>query len=178
MVTVAFSFSVSALIISVGTVTNVLLSAFAKSFFGFSDQWFRNFRLYQFFIDFFIFNDRLIVFIQDCCCFLFCWKLIERKKFSLSWDNTVSVDRLLSTNALLFDGNIRGYYKDFSAFRKTHYFITSGLSVPIMRGKGVELSLRPFISYGLTPVLKNSSDKNMHFLQYGAGLRFLFPRKN
>ncbi|HEX7903258.1 MAG TPA: hypothetical protein VF487_05225 [Chitinophagaceae bacterium] len=101
------------------------------------------------------------------------WKLIQKKNFSLSWDNSFMGSRIVSTNALLYDGSLRGYYKDLNAFRKTQLFMATGFTIPVIEKNKFTLSLYPSISYGLTPVLKHSSSMNSHFVNYGIGLKLL-----
>jgi hypothetical protein len=101
------------------------------------------------------------------------WKLIQKKNFSMSWDNSFMGSRIISTNALLYDGSLRGYYKDLNAFRKTQLFMATGFTIPVMEKNKFTLSLYPSISYGLTPLLKHSSSMNSHFVNYGVGLKLL-----
>lgn len=102
------------------------------------------------------------------------WKFINKKRFSLYWDNDISVNRLLHTNSLLFDRSFRGYYTDPGAFSKTQLFINTGLSVPVLRQKRFTMMASGFVSYGLTPVLRKSTEENTHLLNYGLGLKFIF----
>jgi hypothetical protein len=104
------------------------------------------------------------------------WNIINKKKFTLSWDNGFTYGRLIATNALLFDRVSRSYYEDFSAFRKTQFSLNTGLSFPIWNSKAFTLAIHPFASYTLSPVLKQS-EQNMQFVNYGIGFKFLFPRK-
>ncbi len=106
------------------------------------------------------------------------WKLIDKKTFSLSWENGIGVSRLLSTNALHYDRILKAYYKDFEPFRKTQVFISSGLSVPLVQKTKFTLALNPTISYGTSTVLKQSDGPAAHFINYGVGLRFSFSQKN
>ena len=101
------------------------------------------------------------------------WKVIDQSKVKLYWENGLGVSRLLSTNALLFDNGIRGYYKDINAFSKTQVFLSSSLDLPLINGKQ-KLLVGPYARYGLTPVLKTSNDPHSHFLQYGASVKFLW----
>lgn len=105
------------------------------------------------------------------------WKFIDKKKLTVSWDNNISANRLLSTNALLFDRTLRGYYKDFNAYRKTQIMFTTGLTVPVLRHNRLSAALHPFAAYGITPVLKTNSGSSSHFLQYGLGLKFSWLQK-
>jgi hypothetical protein len=105
------------------------------------------------------------------------WKFINKKKLTISWDNSISVNKLLSTNALLFDRMLRGYYKDFDAYRKTQFIFTTGFTVPVWRHNRFSVALHPFAAYGISPVLKANSGTGSHFLQYGLGLKFSLLQK-
>ena len=104
------------------------------------------------------------------------WQFIKSKKFSLSWENGLAFNRLIYTNALLFDGSSRSYYQDSRAFRKTQLFFSTGLHVPLFNLGSVNVAASPYASFGITPVLKENSF-NTHFINYGMRLKFLFPRK-
>ena len=104
------------------------------------------------------------------------WKVVNSRNFSLSWDNSLTASRLLGTSALLFDENTRSYYKDDRAFRKTQIFYSTGISIPIMKRQAFTLSVNPFATYGITPVLRKSGDKNSHLVNYGIGINMILPR--
>ena len=104
------------------------------------------------------------------------WKIINKEKFSLSWENGIGYNRLIATNALHFDRNLGAYYEDFDAFKKSQFIFTTGLSAPIIRKSKFELAINPFLSYGLSPILKGSNGPTSHFVNGGVGLRFSFPR--
>jgi len=103
------------------------------------------------------------------------WKIIRSKTFSISWENGLSVSRLLATNALLYDRNSSGYYQDAGAFRKTQVFFHSGISLPLWNKNGGSLSLHPSAGFSLTPVYRAGNGKNAHYIHYGIGIRYLFP---
>ncbi len=104
------------------------------------------------------------------------WKLIRAGKFSMGWENGMGISRLLSTNALHYDRNRLAYYNDFEPFRKTQVLVSSGLSFSLLQQKKWTMSFHPSVTFGLTPVLKRQDGPSSHFLNYGAGLKFLFPR--
>jgi hypothetical protein len=105
------------------------------------------------------------------------WKIIKSGKFSLSWENGLGLSRLVSTNALHYDSNLGVYYSDFDPFKKTQVMFTTGLSSPIIDRAGLQMAIYPFMTYGLSPVLKsNSGYQKSHYLNYGVGLRFSFSR--
>ncbi len=106
------------------------------------------------------------------------WAIINNKKFRLGWENGIRLTRLVATNALHYDRGRLAYYSDFEPFLKTQLFISSGFSVPLLQRKKMALSFHPSVSYGLTPVIKKNDGFNSHYIQYGAGLKYLFPSKN
>lgn len=104
------------------------------------------------------------------------WNIINKKKFLLSWDNGFTYGKLISTNALLFDPTSRSYYQDFNAFKKTQFSLNTGLTFPVWSNKAFTLAIHPFASYTLSPVLKEA-ERNMQFVNYGVGFKFLLPPK-
>lgn len=100
------------------------------------------------------------------------WKFIKGRKFSLSWDNGLRYERLLSSNALHFSGNIPGYYKDFGLLNHDHIFVSTGLSIPFLK----QFSLNPFAEYSISAVIKNSAPKT-HFTEYGMKAKFFLGKQ-
>lgn len=102
------------------------------------------------------------------------WKLSDKARSNIYWENGFILYRLLSSHALLYDPALRGYYSDPGAYRRTPLFFSTALVVPLMQRNRFSLSARPFISYSLSKVLKESDSQHDHYLNYGLGLRFLF----
>jgi hypothetical protein len=101
------------------------------------------------------------------------WKIINSKKISLYWENGFSYDHLLSSNALYYDRNLPGYYKDFGLLTHNHFFLTTGFSVPVFK----RLMINPFAEYSLTPVLRNTDSLRTHFTNYGIRIKFSLSNK-
>ncbi|MES1198124.1 MAG: hypothetical protein ABUL41_02500 [Chitinophagaceae bacterium] len=101
------------------------------------------------------------------------WRFINSKKFQLSWDNELSYDRLLSSNALRFDSNLPGYYKDVSALTRNHIFLTTGLSVPILK----RFEINPYTAWSLTHVWRTTSTSKTIFTDYGIRIKVLLGKK-
>jgi len=99
------------------------------------------------------------------------WRIINGKKVKIYWENGLSYNRMLGSSMLHYDRNLQGYYKDNSFLAKNQVAFTTGLSIPV--SKRVQVS--PFVSYNLTPVLKNSD--TLHFTNYGIRIRFLMNKK-
>jgi hypothetical protein len=105
------------------------------------------------------------------------WNIIKTKTFSLAWENSVGLSRLLSTNALHYDRNLQVYYGDFEPFRKTQFFLGSGLAIPLLNREKLRVSFHPFVQYAPGDLLKENNGPRSHFVNYGAGLKFLLPRR-
>jgi hypothetical protein len=105
------------------------------------------------------------------------WKIISGKKFNVQWDNGIAVKQLISTNALHYDRTLQGYYQDFKPFRKTQWFINTGLTVPLITKEKFNLSISPFAQFGIRTVLKKGNEPGSHLINSGIALKFLFPGK-
>ena len=99
------------------------------------------------------------------------WRIINGKKINIYWDNGLSFSRMLGSSMLHYDRNLQGYYKDNSLLGKNQLAYTTGFSIPVSK----RLQVNPFVSYNLTPVLKNSD--TLHFTNYGIRIRFLMNKK-
>ena len=98
---------------------------------------------------------------------------INGKKFHIDWNNGISYDHLLSSNALFYDKTLPGYYKNSKLLTHDHLFFSTGLSVPIFKN----FFINPFAEYSVTTVQKKSIAPKMHFTNYGVRLKFLFDKK-
>ena len=101
------------------------------------------------------------------------WKIINSKTIPVYWNNRFSYNRLVSSNALHFDRNIPGYYKDFGLLTHNHFFLSTGFSVPVFK----RFIINPFAEYSLTPVLRNADTSRTHFSNYGIRVNFFLKNK-
>jgi len=101
------------------------------------------------------------------------WKFINLKKIPVYWNNALSYDRLISSNALRYNGNIPGYYKDFSALTHNHFFLTTGLSVPLLK----RFELNPYAAWSMTKVWRYAGATPTHFTDYGLRIKILLGKK-
>ncbi|MDZ4794619.1 MAG: hypothetical protein SGI83_10100 [Bacteroidota bacterium] len=99
------------------------------------------------------------------------WRIITGKKINIYWENGFSYTAMLGSSMLHYDTNLQGYYKDNSLLAKNQLAFSTGFSIPVSKRLGVS----PFVSYNLTPVLKNSD--TLHFTNYGIRIRFLLNKK-
>lgn len=100
------------------------------------------------------------------------WKIINRDKLKIQWNNGFSYSRLVASNMLYYDYGIQGYYKDNNRLQKNQLFFKTSLDIPLTK----RLSLSPFTSFSLTPVQKNY-DTLQHYSNYGLQLRFSLNKK-
>jgi hypothetical protein len=101
------------------------------------------------------------------------WRIITGKKKKVYRENGLSYSRLLSSTMLHSDGIFPGYYKDNRLLNRNHVFVSTGFSIPVSE----RLMINPFVSYGLTPVLKNTNSERTNFTNFGIHVRILLNRK-
>ncbi len=99
------------------------------------------------------------------------WRIIAGKKINIYWENGLSYNAMLGASMLHYDRNLQGYYKDNSLLAKNQLAFSTGFSIPVSK----RLQVNPFVSYNLTPVLKNLD--TLHFTNYGIRIRFLMNKK-
>lgn len=97
------------------------------------------------------------------------WQLNCSRKTPLSWEAGLSVSRLMSSNALYYDGSSGVYYKDKGASSQTQLNATTALLVGL-KCLGSRLQLGPQLQYGLTSLLNEKTTGSQH-LFYG-GIKF------
>ena len=96
------------------------------------------------------------------------WRIIDRDKFTLFWDNGVSYKWLFASRVFHYDWGFRGYYEDPRLLTHHHVFISTGLSFPVSR----RTTIHPFAEYSLTRVMRHNRDSlRTHFTNYGVRLK-------
>jgi hypothetical protein len=93
-------------------------------------------------------------------------KLTGRREAGLSWDVGFSISRLVSTNALFYDGLTGLYYKDNGRFNKTQWNFITGLPVNLHSSKNFSLLAGPQFQYNLTR-LSNGKNGATHLVFIG-----------
>lgn len=101
------------------------------------------------------------------------WKFIDKKKFTTSWNNGLTLNRLIYSNNLEYDPVSRVYYKSTDLMKKTQVFFQTSLEFPI----GPKLSISPFGSFSLTSVFKGTSDSAYRYTNYGIQIRIPLNKK-
>jgi hypothetical protein len=100
------------------------------------------------------------------------WQML--KKFPLHLHAGLSLQQLISTNALLFNKTSNIYYSDKNGFNKTQLFSDLGVSYSISNKGKTSLLLGPQLQYGITNLEKNTSGK--HLFSLGLTARLLFNK--
>lgn len=99
------------------------------------------------------------------------WKLYDRAKHGIVWENGVNIARLLNTNALHFDGISGSYYKDNELFKNTQVMVSSSLLFTLKSKRGVQLYAGPHVQYSLSNLVDKNAGTEKH-LRY-AGLKLV-----
>jgi len=99
------------------------------------------------------------------------------KKIPLQWDLGIAVNYLLATNALIYSPSYGGiYYEDKDAFFKTHCTLGTGFSFRLKSKKGKEWTAGPLVSFDLTRLLKDDSNKQ-YLVFTGVNTKLYFSKK-
>ncbi|QEC42733.1 outer membrane beta-barrel protein [Pseudobacter ginsenosidimutans] len=91
-------------------------------------------------------------------------------------DGGLSVAKLLSTNALHYDGNNDVYYKDYDYFNKIQAGITAGVNVELFSESKHPIWIGPTIKYQLSNLITSDLSNGQHLWSFGLGAKF-FLRK-
>ena len=91
-------------------------------------------------------------------------------------DGGLSVAKLLSTNALHYDGTNDVYYKDYDYFNKIQAGITAGVNVELFSESKHPIWIGPTIKYQLSNLITSDLSGGQHLWSFGLGAKF-FLRK-
>lgn len=83
------------------------------------------------------------------------------------WDLGVSFSRLISSNALHYDGNSKIYYKNNSLFNRNQFSIISGLPIGILLEERVTLKTGPVFQYNISNLINKAQSGGRHLLFIG-----------
>lgn len=101
------------------------------------------------------------------------WKLINKGRLKVYWENGLSFSQLLGSTMVHYDRNLPGYYRDNRRLNRNHIFFTTGLSIPVSK----RMLLNPFASYSFTSVLKSSDFLQANYTNFGIRFKFLLNKK-
>jgi hypothetical protein len=96
-------------------------------------------------------------------------QLNKGKRLPITWDIGFSMSRLVSTNALHYDGLGGVYYKDNTLFNKTQWTASAGFNIRLFNQSKHPLSLGPVMRYNISPLLQKAYSTGQHL--WSVGLR-------
>ena len=103
--------------------------------------------------------------------------LFHVKNFSVLYDGGISVMRLISSKALLYNNHTNSFFSNDALFRKTQFQLTAGLNLQLKIKNTGSILLGPDFNYSLSPYLKNDNYSSLHFIDYGLHALWIFNKK-
>lgn len=106
------------------------------------------------------------------------YNFTRKWKIPVSWDAGVSVSRLMSTNALLYDVAWGGvYYDGRKDINKTQVNLSTGFSFRMGGSTNWQWNIGPKIYVSATQLFNNAYDNNRHPVYGGLHVQALMPAK-
>jgi len=106
---------------------------------------------------------------------LYSYQINKSKKVPLTIDAGLSYARIISANALIYDSYNQVYYKNTDLLQKNQVQLLGGFTTTIMFHDKSHLYVGPHLQYGLTDVIRNSSNKQ-HFFVWGIGATYFLKK--
>lgn len=106
---------------------------------------------------------------------LYSYQFNKGKKVPLTIDAGLSFARIISSNAVVYDNYNQVYYKNSDLLQKNQVQLLGGINAAIIFQNQSRLYLGPHLQYGLTDVIKNTSNKQ-HFFTWGIGAKYFLKR--
>lgn len=94
-------------------------------------------------------------------------KLNKGMRLPLVWDIGFSAARMISTNALHYDGLGGVYYKDNNLFNKTQWVVATGFNIGLFQKAKHPLSIGPSVRYNMNNLLKKDFNTGQHLWSVG-----------
>ncbi|MEO8711619.1 MAG: hypothetical protein ABI405_05815 [Parafilimonas sp.] len=101
---------------------------------------------------------------------------LHTKNTSFSLNAGMSLLRLISSNALLYNQYNNVYFSKNDLLRKTQFQFMAGLNFKFNTGKNSSLYIGPQLNYSLSNLIKNNNS-NLHFVNYGIQAGILLHKK-
>ncbi|QEC66081.1 PorT family protein [Panacibacter ginsenosidivorans] len=106
---------------------------------------------------------------------LYSYQFNKSKKVPLTIDAGLSYARIISANAVIYDSYNQVYYKNTNLLQKNQVQLLGGFTAAIIFHDKSHLYVGPHVQYGLTDVIKNSSNKQ-HFFVWGIGATYFLKK--
>ena len=104
------------------------------------------------------------------------WRLNKRRQYPIALNTGIILARLVSSNALHFDGATRVYYEDNSLFNKTQLGFSGGLSIGFLQKTAHPVTAGPFFHYRATNLMKYPVNGERHLLSFGLNMKVLVKK--
>ena len=92
------------------------------------------------------------------------------------FEGGVSIARLLSVDALHFEGVKGVYYQDNTLFNKTQFNFVTGLSVGLLQHSKHPIWIGPNLRYGLNGMIKKEFSTGQYLWSTGISVKMLLGR--
>ena len=104
-------------------------------------------------------------------------RLFRVNSFSVLYDGGISVMRLISSKALIYDNHTNNFFSNDALFQKTQFQLSAGLNLQLHIKNTGSILLGPDFNYSLSPYLKNDNYSRLHFIDYGLHASWIFNKK-
>jgi cytoskeletal protein RodZ len=91
-------------------------------------------------------------------------RLTRKQALPLYWNAGLALSRLISTNALHFDGTTGRYYKENGLLQKTQLVLSSGFAVTLLNKTSHPLTVGPSLRYHATTLLTSEVKPGKHLM--------------
>lgn len=104
------------------------------------------------------------------------WQVNDGEMLPIIVDAGFTVSRLLSTNALHYDGTNDFYYEDKSYFNKTQFGMNVGLNFALFNNSKHPLWIGPSAKYQLTNLLSTKVSNGQHIWSFGLSAKMFLKK--
>ena len=104
-------------------------------------------------------------------------EFLHAKNFSFSYNAGISLRQLISSDALLYNQYNNVYFSKNDLLRKTQFQFMGSLNFKFTTAKNSSFYIGPQLTYSLSDLIKNSSNNNLHFINYGLQVGLLLHKK-
>jgi|GEM_PF-2020528 len=100
------------------------------------------------------------------------WKL--HQKLPLYLHTGISLSRMLSTNALIYDRTAGIYYEDKQSLQRNQLQAFGNLNFRFINRKKISMQAGPYLQYGLSELQKGQAPEKLHLFSSGLRTSFTF----
>jgi hypothetical protein len=104
------------------------------------------------------------------------WQLNRSSRLPIVFDGGITLSRLVSTNALHYDGSSGVYYEDNSLYNKMQLGLTTGLNVGFFQRSKTPVYIGPDIHYFMTGLVKKKVSNGQYLWSTGISVKMLLKK--